>query len=311
MNVDTAQAQQLVNQYDQVTPQGNVTWNQTGENSFVNSQGKTVTIPKYTATQTYSPDQQALYDTSQQTEQKIANIGLDQAGRIGDLLGSPVDLSNDATEARLMELGSKRLDPRFAQEEESLRTKLANQGVMEGSEAYNRAFDRFGQTKNDAYNQLLLTGRGQAVQEALAQRNQPINEISALLNGSQVSQPNFIGTPNTPVAGVDYAGMVDKKYQSELNAWNAQNQSKNAMMGGIFGMIGNGLTMFSDKRLKENIKQVGKLKDGTKLYSYNYKGDDRPQVGVMAQEAEKKHPEAIGSVLGFKTVDYSKIVEGQ
>jgi hypothetical protein len=31
----------------------------------------------------------------------------------------------------------------------------------------------------------------------------------------------------------------------------------------------------------------------------------------MAQEAEKKHPDAIGSVLGFKTVDYSKIVEDQ
>ena len=171
--------------------------------------------------------------------------------------------------------------------------------------------DDFNRGRSDAYNQLLLTGRGQSVQEALAERNQPINEITALLNGSQVSQPNFINTPQSPVAGVDYIGLKNQQYQAQMQAYQQQVASKNAMMGGLFGMIGSGVSMFSDKRLKENIKPVGKLNDGTKIYSYNYKGDDAPQVGVMAQEAEKKHPDAIGEVFGFKTVDYSKIVEQQ
>lgn len=311
MNIDTAQAQQLTNMTNQVTPQGTLTYSRSGENQFTDSQGKLVTIPQYTATTVYSPDQQKLFDLSNQTEAKIGQIGLDQAGKIGDLLGSPINVNNEETERRLFELGSKRLDPMFARDEAALETKLANQGIARGSAAYSAAMDDFNRGKSDAYNQLLLTGRGQSVQEALAERNQPINEITALLNGSQVSQPNFINTPQSPVAGVDYIGLKNQQYQAQMQAYQQQVASKNAMMGGLFGMIGSGVSMFSDKRLKENIKPVGKLNDGTKIYSYNYKGDDAPQVGVMAQEAEKKHPDAIGEVFGFKTVDYSKIVEGQ
>lgn len=309
MNIDTAQAQQLTNQTNQVTPQGSVTYTRTGENSFVDSQGKTVNIPQYTATTTYSPDQQALYDLSNQTEKKIGEIGLTQAGKIGDLLGTPANLNNEETEARLNELGRARLDPRFAQEQAALETRLSNQGIKLGSEAYNNAMTQFSQGKNDAYNQLLLTGRGQAVQEALAQRNQPINEITALLNGSQVSQPNFINTPQSPVAGVDYVGLKNQQYQAQMQAYNQQVASKNAMMGGLFGMIGSGITAFSDRRLKTDIKKEGKLGDTLNVYSYRYKAGGPRQMGVMAQEVEKKIPEAVHEVAGYKAVDYGKIGE--
>ena len=63
---------------------------------------------------------------------------------------------------------------------------------------------------------------------------------------------------------------------------------------------------FSDRRLKENIKHIGKTNDGQTIYSYNYKGDPRTQIGLMAQEVEKKHPEAVGLAGGYKTVDYAK-----
>lgn len=308
MNIDTAQAQQLTNMANQVTPQGTLTYSKSGENTFVDSSGKTVTIPQYTATTTYSPDQQALYDLSNQTERKIGEIGLAQAGKIGDLLGTPVNLNNEATEARLMELGSKRLDPRFAQEQSALETKLANQGIRVGSAAYDAAMNNFNQGKNDAYNQLLLTGRGQAVQEALTERNQPINEITALLNGSQVSQPNFMSTPQSQVAGVDYAGLKQQQYNAQMARYSQQLASQGAMMGGLFGMLGSGMTMLSDKRLKKNIHKVGKVND-LNVYEFEYKGSDKKQVGFMAQEVEKKNPEAVGSLLGYKTVDYSKAME--
>ena len=63
---------------------------------------------------------------------------------------------------------------------------------------------------------------------------------------------------------------------------------------------------FSDRRLKENVKPIGKTHDGQTIYSYNYKGDPRTQIGLMAQEVEKKHPEAVGLAGGYKTVDYAK-----
>jgi hypothetical protein len=65
------------------------------------------------------------------------------------------------------------------------------------------------------------------------------------------------------------------------------------------------LPLLSDARLKENIRPVGETYDGLTTYTYNYKGDDTPQMGVMAQEVERKKPEALGpTVNGFKTVRY-------
>ena len=67
---------------------------------------------------------------------------------------------------------------------------------------------------------------------------------------------------------------------------------------------------FSDKRLKKDIKEIGETHDGQPIYSYKYKNDDRTQIGLMAQDVEKRHPEAVGLAGGYKTVDYKKATEG-
>ena len=66
---------------------------------------------------------------------------------------------------------------------------------------------------------------------------------------------------------------------------------------------------FSDERLKTDVKEIGKTNDGQKIYSYKYKGDDRTQIGLMAQDVEKSHPNAVGLMGGYKTVDYKKATE--
>lgn len=66
---------------------------------------------------------------------------------------------------------------------------------------------------------------------------------------------------------------------------------------------------FSDKRLKENIQEIGKDFSGKKLYRFNYKGDDKTHVGYIAQEIEKSEPSAVGESHGYKTVDYGKASE--
>jgi len=68
---------------------------------------------------------------------------------------------------------------------------------------------------------------------------------------------------------------------------------------------------FSDKRLKEDIEPIGETYDGQKIYKYRYKdGDKRKQIGLMAQDVEKKHPHAVGLAGGYRTVDYDKATEG-
>jgi hypothetical protein len=66
---------------------------------------------------------------------------------------------------------------------------------------------------------------------------------------------------------------------------------------------------FSDRRLKENIDPIGKTYDGQTIYRYNFKGDNRTQVGLIAQEVEKHHKDAVGSSRGMKTVDYKRATE--
>ena len=313
MNQNTATTQQLLNMTNQVTPDGSLTYNQTGTNSFVGADGKTYSVPQFTATQTLSPTQQLLKDLSDKTKTNIGNIGVQQSQKIGDLLGTNLKLGNEATEARLMELGSARLNPQFARDEEALRTRLANSGITAGSDAWNAEMQRFGQTKNDAFNSLLLSGRGQANAELMAERNAPINEISALMSGSQVSNPNFTSTPQASVGGVDYAGMVANNYNAQMDAYKTQMSQQNAAMGGMFGLagtLGGGVMkygmnplMWSDRRLKTEIQMIGTTNHGLPFYEYTINGER--QRGVMADEVAKVMPEAV--VLhpsGFYQVNY-------
>ena len=79
-----------------------------------------------------------------------------------------------------------------------------------------------------------------------------------------------------------------------------------------FGVAGEGLSglsslmAFSDVRLKEDVAPVGKLADGRNLYSYRYRGDPEPRIGLLAQEEEKIAPENVVEIGGFKAVNYGR-----
>jgi len=64
----------------------------------------------------------------------------------------------------------------------------------------------------------------------------------------------------------------------------------------------------SDERLKEKKKKVGKLRDGTDVWSFHFIGDPRPQIGLMAQDVKKRRPDAVHELWegGPMVVDYEK-----
>lgn len=305
LNTKTATTQQQLNMVDQSNPDGSLNYSQSG--TWADG------TPKYSAATTLSAPQQGIYNTNQQTQQNIATIGRDQSGRIGDLLGSPLKLGNNETEARLMDLGMSRLTPQFARDDETMRSRLLNSGIREGSDAWNTEMTRQSQNKNDAITQLLLQGRGTADSELMAERNQPINEITALMSGSQVSNPTFASTPQTNVAGVDYSGLVNSNYQAKV-------ANQQALMGGMFGLgsaaIGGAARVMaptptpSDRRLKTDIQEVGKLPNGLPIYLFRYKAGGPMQLGLMADDVEKIHPDAVVTGTdGFKRVFYAQAVE--
>lgn len=308
-NVGTAISNAFLGNVNQVTPDGTLTYDQTDTYQWKDPYtGKTYDIPRFTATQTLSEQQQAIKDQTNGAQLNLAGLANQQSGFLQDYMSKPFEYNNQDVENWSYDLGAQRLDPRYAKEEEALRSRMLNSGIREGSSAWNSEMERMGQGKNDAYNQLMLSGRSQAMQEALATRNQPINEITALLSGSQVSQPNFVNANMPTIPTTDTAGIINQDYQNQLSAYQAGNQN---ILGGLFSMgasvLSNPAIKFSDERLKDNIKKVGKTTDGLGLYSYTYKGDDTPQIGLMAQEVEKKKPNAVvDTPSGYKAVDYDK-----
>jgi hypothetical protein len=309
-NVATALANASLNNVNQVGPNGSLTYSQTGTSKFTDPYtGQSYDIPNYTQTTTLSPDQQKLYDLNNQTQQNLGNIGVQQSDKIGSLLNTPFDPStaNKAVEDKIDALGAARLDPQFARSQDALATQLANQGIQPGSAAWKAQMDQFQQGKNDAYNQLYLNGNQQAFQQAVTTRNQPINEITALMSGSQVSNPTFGATPQTTIPTTDTAGIINTNFNQQQAQYQTQLQQQNALMGGLFGLGAAGVYKFSDKRLKKNIRKIGKTNDGQNLYSYKYKGSDEPQIGLMAQEVAKKKPDAVAvTPSGFLAVNYDK-----
>lgn len=226
VNRETAVTQQGLNSTNQVTPWGNLTYSQSG----TWDDG----TPRYTATQSYSPEGQKIFNNYSSLSGKIGDIGNTLAGNVAGTMGQPFKLGNEATEGRLMELGRKRLDPMFAEREQSTETDLLNRGIRPGTPAYESIKRSENEGRNDAYNSLLLGGRAQASNELLTERNQPLNELMAMLGGTQVQQPGFTNTPNTSVSGTDYAGLVQNKF-------NQESAQHNAMMGGLFGLGGTAL----------------------------------------------------------------------
>jgi hypothetical protein len=63
---------------------------------------------------------------------------------------------------------------------------------------------------------------------------------------------------------------------------------------------------FSDRRLKRDIKKIGETFDHQDVVTYKMGDDNRTRIGLIAQDVEKKHPEAVGVAGGYKTVDYGK-----
>lgn len=63
----------------------------------------------------------------------------------------------------------------------------------------------------------------------------------------------------------------------------------------------------SDRRLKNVIKKVGHLADGLGVYIFSYIGTVWKHIGLLADEVEKLYPEAVGTVMGYKQVDYRKV----
>ena len=207
-----------------------------------------------------------------------------------------------------------RLSPQIDRENSQSDAQLANQGIMQGSQAYATAKTQLGQQHNDLLNNATVQGFNtgmSANQNAFNQQSynqmQPINVINALRTGSQVASPSFVNAPQQQTtAGPDMLGAANSKNQYNMGLYNSQ-VGQNNSTNGLYGNLGAAaVTAFSDARLKTNIKRIGTHDSGIGIYSYIKFG--MPEIGVLAHEVEAVMPHAVSThTSGFKMVDYGAI----
>lgn len=200
-------------------------------------------LPMWDQTIELSPEQKDLYDRQTGLSSGLLGLGQSSLDQTRDSLGKPQDLSSiDQIADRSYGLQTKRLDSQWAQNEQAMAARLADQGIPIGSEAHENAMREFGQSRNDAYERARLSSIGtmpQTYQLATAQRMQPLSELNAIRSGAQPQMPQFQAVPAAGGAQgpnmLGAAGQQGAWDQGQANMEAGQQNSKKSSMGSIAG----------------------------------------------------------------------------
>jgi hypothetical protein len=350
-NINTANANATLNNVNQNTPWGSVNFT---------SQPGPGGVSQWTQNTTLSPNQQTLNDITEQNSIGLGNLAGDQLNTVSGILGTnynprrfdtgaatggPLDIAGALgdyggdVEARTRELATRGLGAEFDRSEESLRSRLANQGVNAGTDAFKTELEGFNESKGNAFANAELMARGQAqsdrgqmLSELLgqrgtnlgeaqqqygydttadqAQRTNPLNEIIGLMNGMQINPINP-GQPNQyNVNGTDVAGINQNNFANQMAAYQQQMASRNGLLGGL-ASLGGAAIGASDARLKRDTHYLSTDERGNRWWLFRYLWDalDAPlRLGVMAQEVLAHNPRAVLThPSGFLLVDYARL----
>lgn len=304
-NLEATRAATAANRVNQYTPYGNLVYNQTPTNG---PDGKLNPDAGWSSTVNLSPTGKLLLDQQNRTSLGLGALQDTATRRVAGMQSQPFDYSSVGDVQKAAEKAvTDRLDPMWAERDQVQRSTLANQGLQPGTEAYDNAMRSFNNAKNDAYGQAVQAGINtmpQTYQMASALRNQPLNELNALRTGSQVSNPTFQNTPQqATTSGADMLGAANSQYGGQLDAFNTKVGQQNSYNQGLMTLAA--LAMFSDRRLKSNIRLIGRRK-GYNWYEYDIFG--RREQGVMAQEVMLTNPGAvIQTPSGYYAVNYGAL----
>lgn len=220
--------------------------------------------PQFTSTINLSPAQQALLDSQTANQQQALGLAGTELNQAQSNLSTPYSLSGNgitqipsqgditAYQNQITDAINSRLTPQLDHSQDMLNTRLLNQGIAQGSDAWNKAQTLNSQAVNDAQQQSILSGiqagstlmnEGLAAnQQGVADYNQqyyaPLNAYNSLESGTQVQNPTFAPTGNTQVGGTNVAGITQNAYQSALNSYNQQIASNNSATSGLLGLAG-------------------------------------------------------------------------
>lgn len=218
-----------------------------------------------TITQTLSPEQQAVYNQQVGNQQGLGSLANQGIGAAKGIIGSKLDYSGvPSGPGDYNSLRQSVYDAMMARPNEDLGIKRDNTnsdliaaGIRPGSKAYDAQMNLINRQQNDAQQQAIINAgnqtqqaygmdmqrRQQGLAEQLAQRQVPLNEITALMSGSQVSNPfqmpGYAQNANVQAAPVYNAAQQAGQYGTDV--YNAQQAARGNMNSGLVGLGGTAL----------------------------------------------------------------------
>lgn len=117
---------------------------------------------------------------------------------------------------------------------------------------------------------------------------------------------------------IAYQGLITANgYKAEAESYLAQAQAMKASakgkkasgVGKLIGAAATAFAIFSDDRLKTDVKLVRRRPDGLGIYTFRYHGEPETFEGVMASEVRDVCPAAVhrDKATGLDKVDYDMI----
>ena len=247
---------------------------------------------------------------------KLANMGITMGSEAYNREMQRIGDQQSRERFNALEMGGSEmqrlLNMQLAEGQFENTAKQNQQGLDINTTGFNNqvSTNRFNQDKDISEYQNKL--RQQAIAEESMRRLSSLNEMNALLTGQQVQMqqmPNF--NASAASQATQYLPAAQMQYQSDLDAFNAQNQSANSFTSGLFGLGGSlgaaSIFKFSDARLKRIIKRVGEAQ-GVPLYRFKYLGSETEHIGPIAQEVQKIHPSMVKRHQnGYLMVNYTAL----
>lgn len=196
--------------------------------------------------QQFAPGQQRIFENEQTLQQKLGLLGIGAADMAGDTISKPLNFNErlggiPQGRQEVVDAYMRRYDTDLGRRQESVESQLIAQGIPKGSEAWNREMERLDRGRNDALSQATLTAddramqeRRQLITELLAERQTPLNEVSAFRTGSQIQPLQFSGVQGANVGAAPVFDAATQQGAYGMGQYGQKMGTYNNMMSGLF-----------------------------------------------------------------------------
>ncbi len=152
------------------------------------------------------------------------------------------------------------------------------------------------------------TGQNTLLSGAGAQTNAGTLEQTTQQAADTANYNAYIAAQAYPFQTQQWLAGIDTSVGSQMGGTSSTTAPPPSTTAQVAGAVGAGVgaagMFLSDRRLKEHIHKIGETKDDQPIYRFRYKGDPNWYIGLMAQDVEKSHPDAVREgEHGYKMVD--------